>query len=66
MRTRFALLAIITGRDEIVPNAHSHNLHKAWKGPKQLQMIDAAGHNDVTAFPDCQRAMLQFLQAYAV
>lgn len=58
------LLAIIAGQDEVIPNAHSQALFEAWKGPKQLQLITMADHNTVTGYPECPRAMADFLRMH--
>lgn len=57
------LLAVLAGRDEVIPNRHSLQLIKAWKGPKQQLLIAQADHNSVTAYPECPAAITAFLQA---
>jgi pimeloyl-ACP methyl ester carboxylesterase len=57
------LLAIIAGRDRLIPNAHSMALYQAWKGPKQKLTISEADHNTVTTFRECHDTISRFLVA---
>lgn len=58
------LLAVIAGRDEVIPNRHSYELYEAWKGPKQQLLLAQADHNSVTDFGECPATMAAFLRAH--
>lgn len=55
------LLAIVAGRDAIIPPAHSRRLYNAWAGPKNWVDIAAADHNDISAHPGYWQAIGGFL-----
>lgn len=40
-------LILAAGRDDIIPPAHARRLFDAWMGPKQAQVLDGVGHNDI-------------------
>jgi uncharacterized protein len=56
------LLAIVAGRDTIVPPGHSERLVAAWGGPTRVLRLPAATHNDVQAFAEHWREVERFLQ----
>lgn len=44
---------IVAGEDSLIPPAHSHALLKHFRpGVATLQVIERAGHNDISSFPD--------------
>lgn len=57
------LLALIAGRDEIIPNTNSQKLVKNWAGPLKTLVIPAAGHNDIHLYPEYWQALMSFLEA---
>jgi uncharacterized protein len=59
------LLAIVAGRDTIVPPGHSERLVAAWGGPTRMLRLPAATHNDVQAFAEHWREVERFLQENA-
>jgi len=42
---------VVAGADEILGAATAIRLHDGYQGPKELQVIDGAGHNEVSALP---------------
>ena len=49
---------LVAGEDSLIPPAHSHALLKHFRpGVATLQVIQRAGHNDISSFPD-YRSML--------
>jgi uncharacterized protein len=50
-RIEAPLLAIVGGRDRIIPPAHSRRLVEAWGGPKRLVELGEADHNDISGVP---------------
>jgi pimeloyl-ACP methyl ester carboxylesterase len=61
-RIHTPLLAIVGGRDTIIPSSHSRRLYEAWAGPKRLIDIPAADHNDITAYPAYWQSIGGFLR----
>lgn len=59
---RAPLLAILGGRDTLVPPEHGERLVAAWGGPSRVLRLPGAGHNDLQAFPEYWRAVSAFLQ----
>ncbi len=59
---RAPLVAIVGGRDTLVPPSHSRELYEAWAGPKRWVEIAAADHNDLGAFPEFAAAVAGFLR----
>jgi pimeloyl-ACP methyl ester carboxylesterase len=45
---RAPLVAIVAGRDTIIPPAHSRRLFDAWSGSKRWIELPDAGHNDLS------------------
>lgn len=45
------LLALIAGRDEVIPPVHGERLVAAWAGPKRRVLLAEAGHNSTDAHP---------------
>jgi pimeloyl-ACP methyl ester carboxylesterase len=56
------LLAIVGGRDTIIPVAHSQRLFDAWGGPKRWVELPGADHNDLGAWPGFWTAIDAFLR----
>jgi uncharacterized protein len=54
-------LAVIAGKDQIVPPEHGQRLMAAWGGPQQIQVIPAAGHNDIGNYPEYWQVINEFL-----
>jgi uncharacterized protein len=53
---------LIHGReDTLVPVGHSQRLYDALTAPKTLCIIDGAGHNDVSTYPEYDEAIPAFL-----
>lgn len=53
---------LIHGRqDTLVPLAHAQRLHTAVGAPKQLHIIEGAGHNDLSGFAEYHEVIGQFL-----
>jgi fermentation-respiration switch protein FrsA (DUF1100 family) len=54
-------LVIHGGRDALVPIEHGRQLYKALNSAKAMRIIDPAGHNDISIYPEYQRWILEFL-----
>jgi pimeloyl-ACP methyl ester carboxylesterase len=50
-KIRAPLLALVAGRDEVVPQAHAERLLSAWGGPVERVLLADAGHNSTDAHP---------------
>ena len=57
------MLAVIAGRDDVMPRERSQRLVEAWGGPKRTVTIPRAGHNDLQADPAYWREIGAFLAA---
>jgi fermentation-respiration switch protein FrsA (DUF1100 family) len=55
-------LVIHGGNDMLVPLAQGRRLFEALPGPKQLKVIPAAGHNDISIYPEYMQAIVDFLR----
>lgn len=44
---RAPALIVAAERDFVIPPAHAESLARQWAGPKQLQILQGVGHNDV-------------------
>ena len=64
-RTRMPLRVIVGDADTIVPQARSRALFDAWAGPKDLQVVRGADHNDIAAHDAFWTAVLAFLRERA-
>jgi hypothetical protein len=62
-RLAMPMLAVVAGRDDIIPVERSHRLVDAWGGPKRVVTIPRAGHNDLQADPAYWREIGAFLAA---
>lgn len=56
------LLALVAGDDAVVPPAHSRALVDAWRGPRTLELLPGADHNDLLSHPAFWPAVTRFLQ----
>jgi fermentation-respiration switch protein FrsA (DUF1100 family) len=53
---------VIHGRqDSLVPLTHGQRIFEALTAPKRLHIIEQAGHNDISGFPEYQQQIDQFL-----
>jgi hypothetical protein len=48
-------------RDDIIPASHAERLYAAWSGPKEMQILRGAGHNDISEHPDYYPRINAFL-----
>lgn len=55
------MLAVIAGRDEIIPNQNSLTLVNAWAGPVETLVIKGAGHNDISLYNAYFQGINRFL-----
>jgi len=46
-RLDIPMLALIAGRDEVIPSDHAYNLASTWGGKLMLVTVDNAGHNNI-------------------
>jgi pimeloyl-ACP methyl ester carboxylesterase len=56
------LLALAGSRDTLVTPDRSRTLTQAWKGPRHLEELDGAGHNDITEHPRFWPVVDRFLE----
>jgi len=63
---RVPLLAIVAGRDDIVPVANSRSLYERWGGEKRWLELPRAGHNDLQDDARFWEAIGEFLASGAV
>ena len=61
-RIRVPLLAIVGGRDAIIPPAHSQRLYEAWGGAKRWVDLPDSDHNDLSSAPRFWPAIDGFLR----
>ena len=54
-------LVIHGGRDILVPPEQGQKIYQALGGPKEFMVIDSAGHNDISIYPEYARWILEFL-----
>ncbi len=57
------LLVLAGARDDLIPPAHSRRLADAWAGPRHLEVLPDAGHNDMQVSPRYWSAIREFLGA---
>ncbi len=55
------LLAVLAGRDEVIPPAHGERLLAAWRGPKRETRIAGASHNDIQDFDEYWKSIRAFI-----
>ncbi len=58
-------LVVHGGRDTLVPLDQGQRLFEALSGPKQMKVIPAAGHNDISVYPEYMRVIVGFLKVAA-
>jgi len=58
-------LVIHGGQDMLVPLEQGQRLHAALPGRKQMKIIPAAGHNDISVYPEYIPAIVTFLEEMA-
>ncbi len=58
-------LVIHGGRDTLVPLDHGQRLYDALPGRKQMKVIPAAAHNDISVYPEYMTAIVDFLKEAA-
>jgi uncharacterized protein len=52
---------ILAGADEVIPNQFGHRLYDNYTGPKNLEVVPNAHHNDIAEkSPDWWRAVIKF------
>jgi pimeloyl-ACP methyl ester carboxylesterase len=57
---------VVAGADTIIPPEFGHRLHDGYAGPKHLQLVAGAGHNDVASqSPAWWREVFKFWQQHA-
>jgi fermentation-respiration switch protein FrsA (DUF1100 family) len=56
------VLVIHGGRDTLVPLAHGHRIYDRLLAPKRLMVIEEAGHNDISLFPEYHHRILSFVR----
>ena len=57
------MLALVAGRDTLIPPAHAKRLFDAWRGPKRWQLIARADHNSIDGEDGYWDAITAFLAA---
>ena len=60
-RLAMPMLALVAGRDDIIPVERSQRLVEAWGGPKRVVTLPRAGHNDLQADPAYWREIGAFM-----
>jgi len=61
VQARVPLLALIAEKDRVIPPKHSHQLAALWGGPKEVHLINGAGHNTIHAHPEFWEHINKFL-----
>ena len=59
---RCPTLVIHGGRDQLVPVAQGRRLYEALTAPKAMQILERAGHNDISSYARYHNWLLAFLQ----
>ncbi len=55
-------LVLHGGRDMLVPPEQGRQIFDALSGPKQMKVIPAAGHNDISMYPEYMEWIVMFLR----
>lgn len=55
-------LVLHGGRDQLVPLSQAQRIYEALTAPKAWRVLEQAGHNDLAAYPQYHRWLLDFLQ----
>ena len=61
-QVRCPALVIHGGRDMLVPVEEGRRIYAALAGPKEMKEIPAAGHNDISLYPEYTRWIVEFLK----
>ncbi|MGI5839369.1 MAG: alpha/beta hydrolase [bacterium] len=61
-RLDIPLLALIAGRDEVIPPAHAYNLTGKWGGAVTQVTLESAGHNDIQQDKSFWESIVAFLE----
>jgi len=56
------MLALIAGRDSIIPPRHAEALVKAWRGPVTPIVLERTDHNDISSHPRYWPSVREFLR----
>jgi uncharacterized protein len=56
------LLCIYAGRDTVIPNLHTINLLKYWRGEVVQVFLPDADHNNIYSYKEVETSILSFLQ----
>jgi pimeloyl-ACP methyl ester carboxylesterase len=64
-RATVPMLAVVAGRDAIIPVERSRALYEAWAGPKSWVALDDRGHNDLTDDPGFWGSIRRFADPLA-
>lgn len=48
-------------RDDVIPAEHAERLARAWAGPKEIHLLEGAGHNDIQEHPEYYARINRFL-----
>ena len=60
-RVRCPVLVVCGGRDEIVADRHVRRLVEAFPAAPTVARLEQAGHNDLSAWPGYESAILDFV-----
>ena len=55
------MIAIIASQDQVIPNARSMNLVEHWGGESHFVIINNAGHNTISNYPEYWYNIMSFL-----
>ena len=61
-QVRRPTLVVHGGRDMLVPVEEGRRIYEDLAGPKQMKEIPAAGHNDISLYPEYTRWIVEFLR----
>ncbi|HSG17801.1 MAG TPA: alpha/beta hydrolase [Anaerolineae bacterium] len=61
-QVRCPTLVLHGGQDMLVPVEEGRQIYEALAGPKQIKEIPAAGHNDISLYPEYTRWIVEFLR----
>lgn len=59
-------LFLVAGEDEVIPPIHARRLYDQWEGPRQWELFESAGHNDLELDPHYDEVLRAFLAKTAV
>jgi uncharacterized protein len=58
---RIPALIVAAERDTVVPATHARELFAAWRGPKEIRVLENSGHNDLDLDPRYYSFINEFL-----